>query len=232
MDRDTALRKIQKCLALSKSSEPHEAARAMQQAQALMRQFEIEHPELQAIGVQSQWQKSRATRKPPSYEVMLARVVANAFSCDMLFDYQWHNSKVAGGYSFVGMGAKAEVASYSFSVLARKLTAARSQYASTALKRYRKNKVAAADEFCVGWVLGVKQNVLPSAPSDEEQLALTAYMETNYPDLQKLATSRRELTDSRRSDGHKLVGAIVGSQEQLHQGLSGGAQDVLKLGQQ
>lgn len=219
MDRATALRKIQKCLALSKSSEPHEAARAMQQAQALMLQFEVEHPELQAIGVQSQWQKSRAMRKPPTYEVVLARVVAEAFGCDMIFDYQWHNSKLAGGYSFVGMGSKAEVAGYSFAVLARQLTAARTLYASTALKRYSKNKVAAADEFCFGWVLGVKHSVLPNPPGDDERLALNAYMQTQYPDMGKLATSRRELTDSRRSETHKLVGVIAGGQTKLHQGV-------------
>lgn len=230
MDKATALRKIQKCLALSKSSEPHEAARAMQQAQALMRQFSIEHPELQAIGVQSQWQKSRANRKPPTYEVALARVVAGAFGCDMLFDYQWHNATLAGGYSFVGMGAKAEVAGYSFAVLARLLTSARADYSRTVLKRYRKNKVAAADQFCLGWVLGVRDNVLPSPPTDEEKLAIASFMKINYPEITELTSTRRQLADSHRAAEHTIVGIAVGAQTQLHQGVGSDRQAPLALG--
>ena len=38
MDKDDILRKIEKCLALAKSSEPAEAAAALRQAQALMRE--------------------------------------------------------------------------------------------------------------------------------------------------------------------------------------------------
>src|SRR3546814_17733487 len=49
---DRVLNKIQKCLALSKSAEPHEAAAAMRQAQKLMDKYNIDNStvELAEIG--------------------------------------------------------------------------------------------------------------------------------------------------------------------------------------
>ena len=41
MDKKTALAKIKKCLARAKSANEHEAAQALKQAQALMREFEV-----------------------------------------------------------------------------------------------------------------------------------------------------------------------------------------------
>lgn len=85
MDRETALRKIQKCLNLSKSPEPLEAARAMAQAQKLMEQFNVDHPELLAVGVLEAESPSRATKSPPAYETQLAHVIASSLGCNMLY---------------------------------------------------------------------------------------------------------------------------------------------------
>jgi hypothetical protein len=155
MDRVTALRKIQKCLSLSKSSEPHEAARALEQAQKLMEQFNVDHPEILAAGVAEGTAKSRATKSPPAYEMMLANAVCDSFGCKLVFMGGAAAYRIDGMYRFIGVGAAGEVAGYTFSVLARKLTAARAEYTAAKLARYRKNKVAAADEFCVGWVRAV-----------------------------------------------------------------------------
>lgn len=48
MDKSKALDKIKKCLALSKSSNPHEAAAALRQAQKLMHAHDITERELGA----------------------------------------------------------------------------------------------------------------------------------------------------------------------------------------
>lgn len=50
MDRAKLLSRIQKCLNLSKSSEPHEAAAALRQAQKMMEVFGVTERELGAIG--------------------------------------------------------------------------------------------------------------------------------------------------------------------------------------
>ena len=41
MDKNKAIEKIKKCLALGKSANEHEAAQALKQAQALMREYGI-----------------------------------------------------------------------------------------------------------------------------------------------------------------------------------------------
>lgn len=220
MDKETALRKIQKCLALSKSSEPHEAAQAMKQAQALMRQFDVDHPELLAVGIAQEWAKSRATNTPPAYEVLLANVVGKAFGCTLIFTRQWASSKIAGGYTFVGAGPAAQVTAYTFTVLARKLTAARALYTKTALTRYRKNKVAAADEFCAGWVSAMARNVVAAEVDGERRESISAYMGIHFPNTTSGKVTNRELADTGRADRHHLNGWVEGRKERVHAGIA------------
>lgn len=230
MDRDTALRKIQKCLSLSKSSEPHEAARALRQAQALMEQFKVDHPELLAVGVTEGEAKSRATKTPPTYEVFLANVVADSFGCSMFFGCGAAAWRVDGTYTFIGMGAAAEVASYTFAVLARKLMAARAEYTKAKLQRYKKNKVAAADEFCIGWVRAVASQVPDALPDETRDNAVEAYKARNYPELSELAPRRRALADERRATDHRVNGYIEGKKARVATALTSSQPTQLALG--
>lgn len=230
MDRDTALRRIQKCLNLSKSSEPHEAARALAQAQKLMEQFEIDHPELLAAGVSEGMAKSRATKVPPEYETRLANAVADSFGCNVLFARGLAMCNVDGVYRFMGVGAAGEVASYTFSVLARKLLAARTEYTKTALARYRKNKVAAADQFCDGWVRAVARAVPAALGDDSRDASLAAYMVRTYPDLGQMKPRRRELANADKALDHRVAGFLEGKKAKVAPGVGGAGQSQLALG--
>ena len=222
MDRDTALRKIQKCLNLSKSSEPHEAARALQQAQKLMEQFDVEHPELLAAGVDEGDAPSRARKNPPFYEVRLANVLADSFGCNMLFFPGTSGAGTSGLYRFIGVGAAAQVACYTFSVLARKLTAARTEYTKTKLARYKRNKVAAADEFCSGWVRAVSSAVHDAPADDTRDASLVAYMGREYSNLGEMKPRRRELANAARAIDHRISGFVEGKKAHVNTGISGG----------
>lgn len=224
MDRNTALRKIQKCLNLSKSSEPHEAARALEQAQKLMAQFNVDHPELLAVGVTEGTAKSRATKNPPAYEMRLARAVADSFGCNMLFSPGWALCGIDGAYKFIGVGAAAEVAGYTFTVLARKLVAARANYTKTKLTRYKKNKVAAADQFCDGWVLAVAKAVPAMQGDDARDASLAAYMARTYPDVETMTPRRRELANDTRATDHRVNGFLEGRKAHVNTGI-GSAQE-------
>jgi hypothetical protein len=219
MDRDTALRKIQKCLNLSKSSEPHEAARALRHAQALMDEFNVEHPELLAAGVSEGTAPSRATKSPPSYELHLAHIVADSFGCNMLFSRGLAICKISGAYKFIGLGTSADVASYTFVVLARKLQASRVDYTKTKLTRYTKNKVAAADQFCEGWVRAVARAVPSALDDDSRDGSIAAYMELAYPDLGKVKPRRRELANASRAVDHMVNGYIEGKKAHVNTGI-------------
>lgn len=220
MNRDDALRKIRACLARAEGSTfAEEAARAMAQARALMARFDIEQPELLATGVDEHWARSRAAQRPPQYEVALANLVARMFGCRLIFARRRTGIDVAGGYSFVGVSSTAEIAAYSYTVLSRQLMKARNDYAQTHLKRYRKNKIAAADEFCTGWVLAAGRHVPTPAITDDRRQAIDAYTSLHYPSLSTLAPTTRALANPERAERHSMNGWAAGHGAVVHAGL-------------
>lgn len=82
MNRDDALAKIKKCLALSHSSEAHEAAAAMRQAQKLMAQFGLSERDVSLADVHEASARA-ASPAVNAWEASLARVCADAFGCEM-----------------------------------------------------------------------------------------------------------------------------------------------------
>lgn len=230
MDKATAIDKIRKCMALSTSAEPHEAAAALRQAQKLMEQFQVDHSELLVAGVTEQWARSCATRVPPRWEVALASLVARSFCCEIIFTRRLNGpgTAILGGYALIGAAPAPEVAAYTFKVLARQLKAARVRYIQVALKRHRKNRVAAADQFCVGWVYAVRGLVAAMAPTAAQVLAIDAYKRVNYAETSKLAPSNRQLSGPRATE-HGAIGFIVGQQAQLHRGVGGSSSGQMLL---
>ena len=221
MDKKTAIDKVRKCMALAKSSNPHEAAAAMRQAQKLMERFGIEHPELLASGVTEEWAKSGATRKPTRYEVLLASAVASAFACDIVFTRKLRGTgmHIDGGYAFIGVAPSPEVASYTFTVLLRQLKRARSAYIATSLKRHTKNKTAAADQFCEGWVLAVRNLIAQIAPTAEQQEAIDTYMRINYAQTSICQSRERQGGNRMAAYDHRRSGYVEGKTATLNRGV-------------
>lgn len=141
------LDKIRKCLALSKSSNEHEAATALRQAQTLMQQhsitdFDVEHADIREESI-----RAGATSKPVQWETALAQNVASAFSCTVFLKINY-----AGYWTFVGTSPSVEIACYAFKVLFRQVKQARTNYIKTKLKRCTTTRTRRADLFCDGWV--------------------------------------------------------------------------------
>lgn len=227
MDKETAIKKIQKCMALAKSSEPNEAAAALRQAQKLMQQFGIDHPELMAANVSEDWSKSASSKKPSSYEVNLASMVCSLFGCDLMFSQRIGKSilTVEGGYSFIGTAPSPEIAAYTFSVLRRQISKARNEYIKTALKRHRKNKTAAADTFCLGWVSAARRQISFAERTAEQTDAIKAYKLIHYPNAVTL--DPRERTLKKNADDHRFNGWREGSKAKVHHGV--GTEQQLQL---
>jgi len=110
------------------------------------------------------------------------------------------------------------VASYTFEVLRGKLAKARSVYMAGALKRYRKNKTAAADKFCEGWVHAVYCLVDVAEPEPEHTKALAAYLQRRGA-TETLQPRSRELTTGGDGGDHRYVGYAEGKKIKLHQGV-------------
>lgn len=231
MDKQTAINKIRKCLALAKSSEPHEAAAALRQAQKLAEQFCVDHPELLAAGVTEDWSKSSAMKVPPQFEVNLASAVAGAFGCELLFSRRLNGreTNIVGGYMFIGVAPSPEIAAYTFSVLGRQLRKARTAYIKTHLKRHTKTKTAAADMFCKGWVIAVRRLVVPTSPSDDQVEAIGAYMRINHAQTMTMEPRSRAVTNASRASDHVHHGIVAGKNASLNRGV-GGAPETALLG--
>lgn len=189
MDREKALAKIKKCLALAKSSNPHEAAAAMRQAQILMSQHNISETDLSLADVGESAVSARLNAATP-WETHLVQMIAEAFGCSYLSQsirYLTASHAVARKreYIFIGVGSAPEVAGYAFNVLARQCAKDRLEHIRRQPKSCKPiTKTARGDEFALGWVAGVRRLVQMFSGSERSQHLIDQYIATKYPDLE------------------------------------------------
>jgi len=225
MDQNKAIEKIRKCLALAGSSNPHEAAAAMRQAQALMEKFQVDSADLLAAEATEEGCRSGAKSRPASWETSLANLVSKAFGCHLLFQETWS----AGNWKFIGVAPGPEIASYTMSILLREVRKARNSYIADKLKRCKTaTKTKRADLFCNGWVQAVWEKVHAFA-GVKPQAAIDAYMAKQYPELGKLESRNRnaDTKPSQRASNDVLSGIEAAASVTLNQGMGAETRPLL-----
>jgi hypothetical protein len=169
-------RKIRKLFALSASSNPNEAAAALEKAQELMREYAVH---IDAAELAGMWRTEVKTgsrgKDSPLHEIMLMNAIAKAFGCRRAYGYTsdggWY--KV---HDFIGSEHRVQIASYIAEVLLRKLNKARAAYIKSLYRvRNRYTKTCRADEFCRGWAYAVTKKLGAASLSPEEEKALDSY---------------------------------------------------------
>jgi len=218
MDRQKVLSKIQKCLALAASSNPHEAATAMRQAQALMREYGVEEGEVLAAQVSEADARTPAAKRPAVWESYLAHMVGSAFATKVFFGPGMKvrrgrkTGRMAGVWKFVGTSARPEVARYTFEVLLRRVRKARSTYIENELCGWsRAERTRKGDLFARAWVSEVKKQVNEFAASLGEEKAITAYLQLHYPEIGELkSTDRDPQLGKKPLDRHQLKDLVAG----------------------
>ncbi len=204
-DREKALEKIKKCLRLAKSSNEHEAAAALRQARKMMESLQLTDSDVLASEASEARAKAGAARKPVAWEARLVKVVADVLGCDVLFcgpswnDSYFHGVR-SGHWTFIGCGPSAQIAQHAFTVLQRRLKAARADYITGSLSRCGPaSKRRRADDYCNGWVYAVRSKVEPLSISERDRSAITAYSERyqtgSLKTLDRSAGSRRVSSD-------------------------------------
>lgn len=224
-DRDAIIAKIKKCLALAKSSNEHEAAIALRQAQHLMTQHGITDLDIEHADIQEEAAQAGASSKPAQWECGLARRVASAFGCDVFLAIDWP----VGRWVFVGPAPTGEIARYAFEVLYRQVKKQRANYIKTALKRCTTTRTRRADLFCEGWVAAATALIERFAGNDEQQARVAAYLEHKHSLTTFQGRDRnagRALTE--RTYGDLVTGREAGLEAQLNRGV-GGAGERLAL---
>jgi len=230
-ERDKILAKIKKCLALSASSNEHEANAAFRQARKLMDAHGISELDVHAAEAEEHRAKAGAETKPPNWEASLAARVGDAFGCKVIFrGGAWRAGRRARGeWSYIGCGAAPEVAQYTFTVLARQARYARECHIKARLKRCKPaTKTRRADLFSEGWVLAVTDTIDAFAGPDQHATAIAAYVAAHYPALRDLEAVNRN--SGRRLRDHEFndfaAGHESGRDVQLNRGVAGGHQPL------
>lgn len=225
MDRDKALAKIKKCLALGRSANEHEAAAAMRQAQKLMAEFGLDSVDVALADVAEAG--SRAVMQAVvAWESELGHMVAEAYGCQTyvtrrLLTGRGSRSRVVAFRCFVGVGAAAEVAQYTFDVLSRQCAKARLAHIAKQPHSCKPiTKTARGDVFALHWVFAVRSMVERFAGSERHTALLEAYMQRQHPELTDVTPKRREVgRNVKHTDA--WAGAEAGARATLRQGLGG-----------
>ncbi len=208
------LAKIRKCLALGASANEHEAAAAIAKARALMEEHGITEAMLELAEIEEATARASRTRRPPHWENIVAATVCHALAVVNFIDAR-------GDRQFVGRGPRAEVASYAFAVLFRKLKAARADYIASQLRRCKPARKRARDDlFCEGWASAVYRKVEQLMPEPGEDAALGRWLEIQYPGLVSV-TARQ--SNAKRAHEDWWRGRQAGSAEDIHVGVGAAA---------
>lgn len=219
MNKQEAIAKIKKCLALSASSNEHEAEVALRQAQSLMQKYGVDEADLLAAGVSEAEAKAGTARKPTNWEARLAGKIAEAFGCNILYAPSWKGNK----WLYIGCGVSPEIAMYAFEVLFRQLKRQRAEHIKTKLKRCKTvTKTRRADLFCEGWVQSLTATIHKFAGSPEQDEQIAAYMLKNYSTgttelVPKNRNAKANLSDRDYSDWQ--AGRMNGKNAELNHGV-------------
>ena len=225
MNRDDALKKIKKCLALSRSSSEHEAAAALRQAQALMREHGLREQDVSLADVAEVRVKATSTAAN-AWELRLVHMIADAFGCETFAQLEGRyndagNFVRARHWVFVGMHAAPTVAGYACEVLLRQCAKARLAHIAKQPKNCKPiTKTARGDAFAMGWVLGAELLVERFAQPEPDKALLLTYIEHKHGELGKGKV--RNTAKARNTDaGHYSAGHRSGQNAQLHRGVGG-----------
>ena len=216
MDKEKVLRRIQKCLALAKSSNPNEAQAALRQARKLMEKYNIEEGAVAALDASEVLQETGCKGQPPHWKWHLSDVVGEAFNCKVILRHGLFGSH----FSYIGTSLSPKLAQYAYEVLERQLVKARREHVASLKRCKLATKRRRGDVFANAWVNAVAMKVNDFAGMDEEtERAISAFVNEHHPDLKTTESNPRKAraNDDRSAwDGHRS-----GRSANLNHGVAG-----------
>ncbi len=178
MEQKRIIDKICKCLRLSESCNPNEAAAALRQAQGLMKKYGVYSDRFAAMLVDERAVASHSANNPPFWLLALSNLVADAFSCRAYLSRQ-KGETVA--FHFIGMTYAPELCIYIFTLLYRNLRQARSGFiASIEGEIERIEKTRRGDVFAQAWLFRVAKQVQRFAQDFTSEQAIDSYISEKY----------------------------------------------------
>lgn len=207
-DRDRAMDRILKCMRLSQSSEAHEAAAALRQAQALMRKFSIDENELHGIEVKSVLVLTPEPPKTrfPMYLSALVALICRAFDAQAIFEVGTKISrgqlKYYQGVRYFVAGGRAPLVEYTHEVCWRQLWDGWNKYRKEADMDF---PPGARTSFWMGWIAAVNDKVMDFGATEKEKEIVEAAISKQFPNLKASKVQPMELKGSTLRAGHEAA---------------------------
>ena len=175
MEHRKIIDKICKCLRLSESGNPHEAAMALRQAHRLMQRYRISEELVRKAIVEESVVDIGRAYTPPFWVLALANLVADTFDCRVFVARHYGRRPE---YRFLGLDLIPELATYTFEVLLRQLTQAREEFvASLVPEAAGEESQRRGDVFAQAWLFRVARTVENFASNTEVLAAVDAHIQ-------------------------------------------------------
>lgn len=153
------LRRIKKCLALSGSPNPHEAATALAMAQKLMAAHNISEAALVDAEVTEARAPATVISSVPRWEALLSQEICRVFGVERLIRMGYVNPELRSDFQraswcYLGTNGAAETASYAHTVVVRAALKAKDAFMTERARPFwsRKDKITASNSFLEGYV--------------------------------------------------------------------------------
>lgn len=176
-EREAALRKIQKCLNLGKSSNANEAAAALRQAQAMMQKHGVTEDDILAQTVTDDLVKTREGFGRCAFLSALANLMRSAFGVDWIMEPN-PGSASRANIRYVGPEGRAKMAGWAHRVITR----ATEEAWQESLRDFPQYKGDAGKRtaFRLGWLSQVRGKVEAIGFTEDEARAVKTWMATFY----------------------------------------------------
>lgn len=220
MDKEKALEKIKKCLALSKSANDHEAAQALKQAQALMKKFELTETEIGLSEISEEMSGRKVALRLAQWQWNVANLVAGVFGCGY---YKKGNS-----IHFYGFGNRPQIAAYAFDVVWRQISAARRKYLRECPDIMPSRREYLANRYCEGWLTGAERAVQTFAYPEGQEQMMGRY-EKDVLNIKMVKPRTISASPTLRNIGHEAEysGRQDGKKIELYHAMNGGEEQKM-----
>ena len=179
--------KICKCLRLSESGNPNEAALALRQATSLMNKYGVSDAQILAAEVTEGATFAGERYNPPFWALALANLVANAFQCRNLILRKYGRQPE---FRFIGLGFKTEVATYSYTVLHRYLLRAIEKFTLSVELDGKTDTVEEnrrIEVFAQAWLFRVGRTVSDFIGDETDKEIIDEYIQHKYGETAELS---------------------------------------------
>lgn len=179
-DRQRAIKKIKKCLALGASSEPHEAAAAIRQAQKLMSSLGLTEDDLAQLEIKAEVVKTKEAFGGCAYLAHLTRIIQVAFGVAAVWEPGNGVSRIRANIRYIGPSGRVALAVYAHKVIDKAVREGWAEYLDEPENYDRRQKPGARAAFRGAFLTGVEDKVMAISPTESEQQAIARYQAAMY----------------------------------------------------